>query len=98
MCKCIIAILLADLVTLSLLYTSFIELNNSNEHYNIHKLLQDDYTFDGKEEATVIMFSYLTALVVHTLAIIIKYIYHIICCCDFCCCSCGNRYEDVVYA
>ena len=97
MCKRIIAILLADLMTLSLLYTSFIELNKHDEHYNIFNLFRQDYEFEGKEEALITMTSYMAALIIHTLAIIIKYIYQLICCCDFCCCSCGNDYDDSIY-
>ena len=98
MCKCIIAILLADLLTLSLLYTSFIELNIHDAHYNIFNLFRQDYEFEGKEYALITMLSYLGALIIHTLAIAIKYIYRLICCCDLCCCSCGDKYNDTIYA
>ncbi len=93
MCKCVIAILLADLLTLSLLYTSFIELNMHDERYNIFNLFRQGYEFDGKKEALITMSSYLVALVVHTLAIVIKYICQLICCC-----SCGDHYDDSIYA
>lgn len=96
MCKCVIGILLADFITISLLYTAFIELNLHDEHYNIVKLFHDDYTFDGKREALITMVSYLIALVVHTLAIIIKWVYQLICCCN-CCCGCRGYEEDLVY-
>ena len=97
MCKCIIAILLSDLLTLSLLYTSFIELNVHDAHYNIFNLFRQEYEFEGKKEALITMSSYLAALVVHTLATAIKGIYQLICCCDLCCCSCGNHYDDTIY-
>ena len=93
MCNCIIAILIADLLTLSLLYTSFIELNMHDAHYNILNLFRQDYEFDGKREALITMAGYLMALIVHTLATIIKYVYQCICCC-----SCRDQYSDVIYA
>ena len=96
MCKCIIGILLADFITLSLLYTAFIELNLHDDHYNIVKLFHEEYVFEGKREALITMVSYLIALVVHTLAIIIKWVYQLICCCS-CCCGCGGYEEDLVY-
>ena len=100
MCKCVIAILLADLLTLSMLYTSFIELNKHDPHYNIFNVFRTEYEDETKEEARLIMSSFLTALLVHTLATIIKYIYQLVCCCDLCCCSCGNHYDNdvIVYA
>lgn len=91
MCKCIVGILLADFITLSLLYTSFIELNINDDHYNLIKLFSDDYDFEGKYNAKVTMISYLIALVIHTLAIIIKALYHLICCC-----SCDKYNDDIV--
>lgn len=95
MCKCIVGILLADFITLSLLYTAFIELNLHDDHYNLIKLFSDDYEFDGKYDAKVTMISYLIALVVHTLAIIIKALYHLICCCK-CCCYCDKYHDDII--
>lgn len=83
MCKCIVGILLSDLITMSLLYTAFIELNLSDEHYNLIKLFNSEYDFEGKLKCLVIMVLYLVALIVHTLAIAIKYILKIACCC--CC-------------
>ena len=97
MCKCIIAILLADLLTLSLLYTSFIELNIHDDHYNVINLLRNDFEFEGKREAIITMFSYLAALIVHTLAIVIKYIWQLMCCCDCCCGMCGRRDDSDIY-
>ena len=98
MCKCVIAILLADLLTLSLLYTAFIELNINDAHYNIINLLRTDYEFDGKDKALVAMLSYGIALLIHSLSVIIKWIYQLMCCCDFCCCSCGRDYDrDIIY-
>lgn len=96
MCKCVIGILLADFITLSLLYTSFIELNIHDDHYNIIKLFQKEYEFEGKEDAKVTVLSFLIALVVHTLALIIKWIYQLICCCD-CCCAISRNHEDIIY-
>ena len=96
MCKCVIAILLADLLTLSLLYSTFIELNMNDEHYNIFNLFRSDYEFEGKKAALISMSTYLAALIIHTLAVIIKYVYQLICCCDLCCCSCGDKYNDVI--
>lgn len=95
MCKCIVGILLADFITLSLLYTAFIELNLNDDHYNIIKLFSDDYDFEGKHDAKVTMVSYLIALVVHTLAIITKALYHLICCCR-CCCVCDKYSDDTI--
>jgi hypothetical protein len=98
MCNCIIAILLADLLTLSLLYTAFVELNIHDEHYNIANLVRTDFEFEGKEEARITIFSYLIALVIHTLSTIIKYVCQLLCCCDCCCCSCGRMREvEVIY-
>lgn len=92
MCKCIIGIILADLLTLSLLYTAFIELNLSDEHYNIIKLFNHESDFEGRLKSLVIMALYLVALIVHTLAIAIKYIVKIICCC------CDNDDSDMIFA
>ena len=94
MCKCIIGILLSDLITMSLLYTAFIELNLSDEHYNIIKLFNSDYDFEGKLKCLVIMVLFMVALIVHTLAIAIKYILKIVCCC---CCS-DREDSDLIFA
>lgn len=96
MCKCAVGILLADFITISLLYTAFIELNLHDDRYNLIKLLDIEYEFDGKYNAKVIMISYLIALAVHSLSIIIKCIYYLICCCS--CCGCCDKYhEEVIY-
>ena len=94
MCKCIVGMLLADLITISLLYTAFIELNLSDEHYNLIKLFNSEYDFKGKLKCLVIMVLYLVALIVHTLAIILKYVIKLICCC-----FCSDRDDsDVLFA
>lgn len=96
MCKCVVGILLADFITISLLYTSFIELNLHDDRYNIIKLFDDEREFDGKYNAKVIMSSYLVALIIHSLTVIIKCIYHLICCCSLCC-DCNRYHEEVIY-
>jgi hypothetical protein len=97
MCKCVVGILLADFITISLLYASFIELNLHDDHYNLVKLFDDNYDFDGKNKAKVIMSSYMMALIIHSLTVIIKCIYHLICCCGLCCGCCDRYHEEVIY-
>lgn len=95
MCKCAVGILLADFITISLLYTAFIELNLNDDRYNIIKLFHDAEDFEGRTEAIVTMLSYLIALVIHTLATLIKWIYQVFCCCD--CCCCRHNDGDIIY-
>jgi hypothetical protein len=97
MCKCVVGILLADFITISLLYTAFIELNISDDRYNIIKLFNSAEEFEGKFEAMITMGSYLIALIVHSLAVIIKWVYQIICCCECCCCRKTDGADGIYY-
>ena len=96
MCKCIVGILLADAITISLLYTAFIELNLKDARYDITKIFREGYDDPSKEDARIIMASFLLALVVHTLSTFINWIYELLCL--FRCCCAGPEIDTTLYA
>ena len=96
MCKCIVGILLADAITISLLYTAFIELNLKDRRYDITVIFRDSYEDPSKDDSQLIMASFLLALIVHTLSTFINWVYELICL--FRCCCSGPDEEIILYA
>lgn len=86
MCKCIIAVLLADALTLSLLCAAFIKLNISDDNYNIVKLFEGNL-YDNSNNIFIVL-GLLIGIVIYALNIVIKTVYEFLCCC------CCDDYDD----